>query len=174
MTRLQEAPPPGGDMDSSKAATRAATVASAQDDRQGTNPRDALPTMPSTFQATFLPAPERVSGIRQSAAIFLRTSGVPDQTVDDVVLLVSELVTNAVTHGRGEVSLRALAANGRVAITVSTESKERAVVREAGLEDESGRGMFLVAALADTWGIASGMTWCVLRYEPADSGSVAA
>ncbi|MFJ8301119.1 ATP-binding protein [Streptomyces sp. NPDC094447] len=174
MTRLQEAPPPGGDMDSSKAATRAATVASAQDERQGVNARSAPPTMPHTFQATFLPAPERVSGIRRSAAAFLRTSGVPDQTADDVVLLVSELVTNAVNHGRGEVTLRALAANDRVAVTVSTESKERAVVREAGLDDESGRGMFLVGALADTWGITAGMTWCVLRYEPRDGGSVTA
>lgn len=160
MTRLQEAPPFGGDMNSSKAATRAATVASTQDKRQGANARSALPTMPNTFQATFLPAPERVSGIRQSAAVFLRTSGVPDQTVDDAVLLVSELVTNAVNHGRGEVSLRTLAANGRVAITVSTESKERAVIREAGLDDESGREMpsprwRLISSTTRTWR----MTW---------------
>ncbi|MEU7017243.1 ATP-binding protein [Streptomyces sp. NPDC046385] len=173
MTRLQEAPPPSGDTDSPSTATRSPAVGAAQEKRQDADARVALPTEPSDFQTAFLPAPQRVKDIRQATAAFLRRSGVPQETADDVVLVVSELVTNAVRHGQGEISLRALASNGRVAITVSTQGSGRAVVREADLDAESGRGMFLVDALTDSWGVATGMTWCILRYAP-DDGTVAA
>ncbi|MGW2305457.1 ATP-binding protein [Streptomyces sp. NPDC001809] len=173
MTRLQEARPLSGDTDSPSTAPRSPAVGAAQEEYQGGDARVALPTKASDFRKAFLPAPQRVKDIRQATAAFLRRSGVPQKTADDAVLIVSELVTNAVSHGQGEVSLRVLAWNGQLAIAVLTESSGRAVVREAGLDDESGRGMFLVDTLADSWGAAAGMTWCIMRYAPGDGAAAA-
>lgn len=75
----------------------------------------------------------------------------------DAVLLVSELVTNAVCHGRVlnrefEVVVTVLA-DGDCFIEVSDESPTRPEPWEAGPLEESGRGLALLDALAEAWGV---------------------
>jgi anti-sigma regulatory factor (Ser/Thr protein kinase) len=84
--------------------------------------------------------------------------------VESAELLVTELVTNALAHGSGDVGLRVYLTDTHLLIEVRDGSHELPVLRKAALDDEDGRGLFLVAAVADAWGVSSdGMTtWCSL------------
>ncbi|MEV0323308.1 ATP-binding protein [Streptomyces sp. NPDC050658] len=76
----------------------------------------------------------------------------------DVVLLVSELATNAVCHGlvlerEFEVAVTVLA-DGDCFIEVSDESPMSPELRGKGAwDEENGRGLRLLDALADAWGV---------------------
>lgn len=70
----------------------------------------------------------------------------------DAELVATELVTNAVRHGSGDVLL-ALEQEGdvlQVAVTGAAPGDPEA--RSAPTEAPSGRGLAIVAALADDWG----------------------
>ena len=101
-----------------------------------------------------------------------------DQYLDTVRLLVSELVTNAVIHGRGRITLRASRLNGdRLLVEVIDEgSGLEAAVRERDFEDPraGGRGLTIVDAESSRWGIRKGTThvWFELeRPGPRITGS---
>ncbi|MFF5010771.1 ATP-binding protein [Streptomyces phaeochromogenes] len=89
----------------------------------------------------------------------------PDLT-DSTELLATELVTNALKHGRGDVGVRMYPTADRVRIEVRDGSHDRPVPRVAAPDDEDGRGLSLVIAIADDWGVShDGMTtWCTLPF----------
>lgn len=72
---------------------------------------------------------------------------------DTLALLVSEVATNALLHGDGEVRLQLTASPGRVRVEVSDASDRVPTERPAGLDAESGRGMTLLRELSDSWGV---------------------
>ncbi|WP_371662301.1 ATP-binding protein [Streptomyces sp. NBC_00280] len=74
-----------------------------------------------------------------------------EDLVDVAELLVSELVTNAVLHAASRFRLTLSAAHGVLRCEVTDTGRSTPQVRQAGAE-ESGRGMFLVDALARRWG----------------------
>ncbi|WP_307130291.1 ATP-binding protein [Streptomyces aurantiacus] len=90
----------------------------------------------------------------------------PDVT-EAAELLVTELVTNALRHGRGDVRVRVYIATGRVRIEVRDGSHEIPVPRNATPVDEDGRGLLLVTAIADDWGVSPDgtTTWCSLTLQ---------
>lgn len=77
---------------------------------------------------------------------------------DDAVLVVSELVTNAVQHGRPVIALRVRSVPAGIGIAVADDGPP---IPEVDAHDPSvpragatsGRGMAIVAAVADAWGI---------------------
>ncbi|WP_225438428.1 ATP-binding SpoIIE family protein phosphatase [Candidatus Frankia nodulisporulans] len=77
--------------------------------------------------------------------------------VEDVTLLVSEVVTNAVLHARSDLVLRAFLEPGR--LRVSVEDREGAHLPRPGAaaanrpDPESGWGLLLVEALSMAWGV---------------------
>ncbi|MFF5441835.1 ATP-binding protein [Streptomyces achromogenes] len=91
---------------------------------------------------------------------------------DDVLLCVSELATNALLHGvpagRGFLLRLALHAEGALRVEVHDSGPGEVgcpdPVREADAEAEHGRGLLLVAALADKWGVGERnpgkIVWC--------------
>ncbi|MEE1823790.1 ATP-binding protein [Streptomyces sp. BE20] len=100
--------------------------------------------------------PASVGYARHRAVDQLRAWGYQfDQDVAGTfALLVSEVVTNAVLHGKGDLLTVALVARGQeVFVEVLDASNVAPNRREADPQDEGGRGMFLVDALASTWGI---------------------
>ncbi|MFE0420468.1 ATP-binding protein [Streptomyces tendae] len=102
-----------------------------------------------------------VSDIRRSAASVLRLWGMKDSLVDDVQLVVSEFVANAIEHGCGRVTLSIVETAGRVIIEVSDSSSAPALLRSADPDALRGRGLAIVAALAHRWGVGAGgcTTW---------------
>lgn len=73
---------------------------------------------------------------------------------EDGALIVSELVANAVQHARRE-SIRVVIDRpgaARVRVGVADRSRVRPMEREAHDNEEGGRGLRLVAALAADWG----------------------
>ncbi|MFD7878301.1 SpoIIE family protein phosphatase [Streptomyces sp. NPDC059766] len=87
---------------------------------------------------------------RQLAAGQLHAWGL-DALADSTMLIVSELVTNAVRHGTGSVTL-CLKEHNALTCEVSDTSVCVPQLRNAGITDENGRGLFLVAQLSRRWG----------------------
>lgn len=76
---------------------------------------------------------------------------------DIVVLLVSELVSNAVQHGgphepAATVDLEVQASPGLVRVDVTDAGAGDPVVGNGAIDYASGRGLLLVGALASQWG----------------------
>jgi hypothetical protein len=83
--------------------------------------------------------------------------------VDTAKVLISELVTNAVRYGDGiDVGFSIAYGAGQVVIEVADHTPARPRLKQPGDDDESGRGMLLVAAMADAWGTSADgtRTWC--------------
>ncbi|MEU1785713.1 ATP-binding protein [Streptomyces sparsogenes] len=97
--------------------------------------------------------PTAAARARRTVAEALRGWGVPDDTVDDIVLMADELVTNAIEHAGGPVWLRLrLRRGGCVICKVGDGSREAPLLRHSDSDAENGRGLALVAALADAFG----------------------
>ncbi|MFJ2888369.1 ATP-binding protein [Streptomyces sp. NPDC087305] len=104
----------------------------------------------------------------------------------EVQLCVSELLTNVIKHlGEGTpVTLTVTHTHGRTRVSVTDpEPYAWLVVRGAGPDDENGRGLLLLDAVALRWGVAQGpegkTVWCELEsphaHRPSDlSGRSAA
>jgi anti-sigma regulatory factor (Ser/Thr protein kinase) len=77
--------------------------------------------------------------------------------LDTAVLLISELVTNAVLHGTGEIRLEIDVADGGGHFAVCDEGHRRPEMR-ADPGPEGGWGLRLVGQLATRWGVGGGQT----------------
>ena len=95
--------------------------------------------------------PASVARIRRFAVDACRTNAV-EVDADTVALLVSEVATNALVHGVGEVRVRVLPASPGVRIEVVDGSAEMPQRRRATAVDEGGRGIALVEELSSAWG----------------------
>ncbi|MFE2940386.1 ATP-binding protein [Streptomyces sp. NPDC059255] len=116
-----------------------------------------LPGIPA--QAMFPSAPEIVSAARHFVrdALAHDATGLHEDLVDDVRLIVSELVTNAVRYGTepGDSVLVLLAVTDTcVRIEVRDPVRRRPRFRAVSQERDRGRGLFIVQALAECWGVA--------------------
>lgn len=83
-------------------------------------------------------------------------AGVWTQTVADVELVATELVTNACVHGRppAEFRLFLLQGPGRLRMEVSDAGATLPRLMRPGVYDKHGRGLRLVARMSTDWGIA--------------------
>jgi len=72
---------------------------------------------------------------------------------DDAVLLVDELVTNAIRHARTPVDLALEVGDDALYVEVYDADPALPVLRNPGPTQTSGRGLPTVAALADVWGV---------------------
>ncbi|MGW1167323.1 SpoIIE family protein phosphatase [Streptomyces sp. NPDC002550] len=98
--------------------------------------------------------PAAVSGARAWATRQLTAWGL-DDLLFPTELIVSELVTNAIRYGRPPAELRLIRHHVLVCeVTDSNTAQPR--LRRAHTTDEGGRGLFLVAQLAERWGCRHG------------------
>ncbi|MER5968521.1 ATP-binding protein [Streptomyces sp. NPDC002055] len=103
-----------------------------------------------------------VGRLRRISTAKLRHWGIPG-LVEDAESVISELVTNALLHGKGDrVAFRLLLAANVLALEVDDGSLERAHVNEADPYDENGRGLFIVSELSTLCGVSPDgtKTWC--------------
>jgi anti-sigma regulatory factor (Ser/Thr protein kinase) len=106
---------------------------------------------------------DRDAAVMARRLVRTRLDGVVETpTLDDVVLVVSELVTNAVRHGRGDIELQIDFDGARVRGNVRDEGKgfaENARTQAAG--QVGGNGLHIVEQVASGWGVhqASARVW---------------
>ncbi|MFF3936981.1 PAS domain S-box protein [Streptomyces phaeofaciens] len=88
-------------------------------------------------------------------------------SADDALLLLSETLTNAVQHAEGPLGLHLHRTDTDLTVEISDRSPQLPQPRLAGENEESGRGLILVRALAASWGVRptdeGKTTWFTLR-----------
>lgn len=96
--------------------------------------------------------PEAVRHARRFTRRTLRAWGVTEEH-DAILLIVSELVTNALVHTDGQVRFDLTLINDRLRIAVADASPRTPIKPTSiGWEATGGRGILLVEALSATWG----------------------
>ena len=78
---------------------------------------------------------------------------VAEDTCDTAVLLVSELVTNAVEHARSPVRLTVQVSGGTLHVEVQDTNRSLPAIQHASPGAVHGRGMAIVDTLATDWGV---------------------
>jgi anti-sigma regulatory factor (Ser/Thr protein kinase) len=96
--------------------------------------------------------PESVAGARHFVKDLL--SDQPRETVEAAELMTSELATNSVRHARSDFELAIHRSRDEIRVEVSDHGEGRPVLRSPTVRDQSGRGLQIVQALAEDWGIA--------------------
>ncbi|PSM43859.1 ATP-binding protein [Streptomyces dioscori] len=89
---------------------------------------------------------------RHTIRTALRGYGCASELTDTAELLTSELVSNAVQHSDGPVTVRLRTRRGVVRIGVMDNHPELPDPLPCTTGQDFGRGLFLVDALADAWG----------------------
>lgn len=99
------------------------------------------------IERDYEPEPLSVRNIRQIVG-----KGLRDTTThsDDVVLVASELATNAVIHAQTAFRVRLTAQNHIIRLEVTDQSSTIPVMEELG---QAQRGLRIVQAVATDWGI---------------------
>ncbi|MEU9301704.1 ATP-binding protein [Streptomyces sp. NPDC048269] len=122
------------------------------------------------------PDPAEVGRARRWARSRLAGSGIGEDEplAETLILLISELVTNAVVHTGCPAVLRMLFGEPGVRVEVADTSDRAPAPRQAAGDDTGGRGLELVDGLADRWGWqregAGKRIWCEIdRAEKAAS-----
>lgn len=110
------------------------------------------PAVPSGF---LMPADEaEVAKARGKVVEVVRgwEGTLPDELLDDVALLTSEVVTNAIRHTRAACAVAVRWTGTRVRVEVTDVDPRHPSPREASADAEDGRGLLLVESLSAAWG----------------------
>ncbi|HYZ28128.1 MAG TPA: ATP-binding protein [Thermoleophilaceae bacterium] len=112
--------------------------------------------------------PESIGQARRHARYVLEPYADEDM-LERVELVVSELVTNAVRHGPGELITLRLAStpNGGIAGEVVDQGDGVVAIREHGGALAGGLGLPIVDALTSDWGVYPGSTHVWFRFDAA-------
>jgi anti-sigma regulatory factor (Ser/Thr protein kinase) len=112
-------------------------------------------------------SPSSVGTARRFIATRTAAWSFPAPAADQLVLIGSELVTNAVLHARTELTLTLELRADRVRISVQDRSRAPATLRHYRPDALTGRGLGVVAALSDRWGVSTApdgkIVWAELR-----------
>ncbi|WP_344356140.1 ATP-binding protein [Streptomyces gobitricini] len=118
------------------------------------------------WELPFLAEPQETAGIRNVIRTHLRAWGLGEQ-VEAAQLCASELVANVINHvGVGTPTTLAVSMSGTYLRIEVHDPDTRALptLLQAGPDSEGGRGMALVDAVADRWGVQlradRKVTWC--------------
>lgn len=98
------------------------------------------------------PTPESATVARWLVTDLLREA-VDADARDTAALLTTELVSNAIRHTREDLVLTVRLVGARLRVGVADSSHRRPQLVQVGGRDTSGRGLHLVDALADRWGV---------------------
>ncbi|WP_432536446.1 ATP-binding protein [Kineococcus arenarius] len=108
------------------------------------------------FLVVLPPSPRSVGVARwlitEWCAPWVKASEVSEDTVDALLLLSSEVVTNAVVHGSGMVRVALARAGASLRLEVSDEGGGMPLIGAQRADAESGRGMAMVELLSSRWG----------------------
>jgi CheY-like chemotaxis protein len=99
-----------------------------------------------------------------------------DGSLGDVQLVLSELVTNALVHAGTTCEVRARYSDGVLRLEVRDRGRGTPDVRAPSIETEGGRGLMIVSAMAQAWGIEATedegkVVWAEMLLERVPDGS---
>lgn len=120
---------------------------------------------PLFAHTTVLRNPRSVADARTWLGKTLTGWDVNPDTVENAVLIVSEVATNAIVHnaGIGDTTITAAWWHGHLRVTVSDPDLRVPVLDLA--DDEHGRGLLIVTALTTRWGTTKTRTGKVTWFE---------
>ena len=130
--------------------------------------------MPSAEQE-YPPKSESVRNARWFCVDYLRNVlvGTDDQVeavLDDVRLIVSELMTNAIQARPTKVRLQIAAGTDHIRVSVADDGAGSPALRRPHATSEHGRGLWIVEQIAKSWGTDSRpdgkQVWADIALEP--------
>jgi serine/threonine-protein kinase RsbW len=100
--------------------------------------------------------PTSASAVRREIALDLDLHGVDEDTIDEITLIASELVGNAVRHAdlndKSELDVSWTVDPDEVVVSVEDPSDKTPVRRNAAPDAPNGRGLTIIEALTSDWG----------------------
>lgn len=113
------------------------------------------------------PLPAAVPDARRRIVAVVRGWDVPlsDDAYDELELLSTELITNAIRYTEAACAVVVRWTGARVRVEVTDVDPVRPQRRDASLEAENGRGLLLVETLAAAWGSAPDPAGKVVWFE---------
>jgi anti-sigma regulatory factor (Ser/Thr protein kinase) len=99
------------------------------------------------------PDPAAVREARAFVRAACRAAGTSRDLLDTVVLLTSEAVTNAFTHGRSEARIAVEADPAAVRVEVADDNSRHPQPQDPDADALDGRGMTILDTLSDRWGV---------------------
>lgn len=107
--------------------------------------------------------PRAPTAARLARAHINALPGLSEDLRTRIQLAISEVVNNAILHGEGDITLTVERHEDRLRFEVVDEGTDPArTVRPREPDDSGGRGLHIVAGIADAWGVYDGTThvWC--------------
>ncbi|MFE9680190.1 ATP-binding protein [Streptomyces sp. NPDC006285] len=118
----------------------------------------AAPAPTGVLHTVVAARPSLAATVRRAVAEQVSHFSLSEELVDNAVLATDELFANAVRHGSSHpddtVTVSVEYTGHEVRVMVADRSTALPRLRTAGEAEESGRGLAIVAALTDDWGIA--------------------
>jgi PAS domain S-box-containing protein len=129
---------------------------------------------PSSAHGFVVPVPLRLTAVadgRRRTRAALEDAGVDPDVTGDVLVVVSELVTNAIRHGRAPIRLAVRLTGKEIVVEVSDGEHRQPRVRDFSTDAPSGRGLHMVDSFGAQWGVRpTGLgksVWCAVPLTPA-------
>lgn len=120
-----------------------------------------------TASRSFRAQPEAVTAARQFVREIL--DDLPTETVDQAELMASELATNCVRHARSDFEL-VIHRDGEVRVELSDTGAGEPRALSPTRHELTGRGLRIVQALSDAWGIVPGSPGKTVWFTLAPAG----
>lgn len=119
------------------------------------------------FERTWSFPAERTTptAARHAATKLLLSRGLAARIVADAQVVVGELVANAVVHARTPYSVTVRVTDATVVVEVGDDSPTPPEEREASSDASSGRGLRLLSAVSERWGVRTAPTSKVVWAE---------
>jgi anti-sigma regulatory factor (Ser/Thr protein kinase) len=108
---------------------------------------------PAVDRITLSPTPLSATAARRFIEARAGAWSLPDPVGEQLVLIGSELVTNALLHARTTLTLTLELGRDRVRVSVEDASQAPATLRRYRSDSLTGRGLGVVASLSHRWGI---------------------
>ncbi len=131
--------------------------------------------IPSAAEASrrFVAVPASTRLARNYVATMLREWGL-GSVHDDAVTVLAELAANAVRHGEGDFTVSVGRLDDGVRLMVGDTSSAPPEMRRSVTSSTNGRGLMMLAAIADRWGYyfadTGKVVWAELKAAPREDG----
>lgn len=99
------------------------------------------------------PDPAAVRQARAFVRSLCRAAGIDQEACENAVLLTSETVTNAFTHGRSEARIAVTIGDRAILVEVGDDNSRHPQRVEQDADALDGRGLAIMDILAGSWGV---------------------